>query len=74
MTRVFFDMDGVLAEYKYVPLDDMMQQGYFRDLAPQEEAVAAIKKLAEDPSLAAYPALRKTLDEMTDIKNSSKGA
>ena len=54
MTRVFFDMDGVLAEYKYVPLDDMMRQGYFRDLAPQEEAVAAIKKLAEDPSLEVW--------------------
>ena len=33
MTRVFFDMDGVLAEYRYVPLDDMMKQGYFMRLA-----------------------------------------
>ena len=54
MTRVFFDMDGVLAEYKYVPLDDMMKQGYFRDLAPQTEAVEAIKKLSEDPGLEVY--------------------
>ena len=51
MTRVFFDMDGVLAEYRYVPYADMLQEGYFRDLAPQEEAVKAIKKLAEDPGL-----------------------
>ncbi len=54
MTRVFFDMDGVLAEYKYVPLNEMMKQGYFRDLAPQAEAVEAIKKLAEDPGLEVY--------------------
>ena len=54
MTRVFFDMDGVLAEYKYVPLENMMRQGYFRDLAPQEEAVRAIKKLAEDPGLEVW--------------------
>lgn len=54
MTRVFFDMDGVLAEYRYVPLDDMMKQGYFRDLAPQTEAVEALKKLAEDPGLEVW--------------------
>lgn len=35
---------------------------------------SARKLLAEDPSLAAYPALRKTLDEMTDINNRDKGA
>ena len=54
MTRVFFDMDGVLAEYKYVPYDEMLQQGYFRDLAPQEEAVKALRLLAEDPELEVY--------------------
>ena len=54
MTRVFFDMDGVLAEYKYVPYADMLQEGYFRDLAPQEEAVEAIKKLAADPDLEVW--------------------
>ncbi|MBO4861333.1 MAG: hypothetical protein J5535_00345 [Firmicutes bacterium] len=54
MTRVFFDMDGVLAEYRYVPYADMLQEGYFRDLAPQEEAVKAIKKLAEDPGLEVW--------------------
>ncbi len=54
MTRVFFDMDGVLAEYKYVPYDEMLQKGYFAELAPQKEAVEAIKKLAQDPELEVY--------------------
>ena len=54
MTRVFFDMDGVLAEYRYVPYADMLQKGYFRDLAPQEEAVKALKQLAEDPCLEVW--------------------
>ena len=54
MTRVFFDMDGVLAEYRYVPYADMLQKGYFRDLAPQEEAVKALKQLAEDPRLEVW--------------------
>ena len=54
MTRVFFDMDGVLAEYREVPYEEMLKEGYFGDLAPQKEAVEALKQLAEDPRFEVY--------------------
>ena len=54
MTRVFFDMDGVLAEYKYVPYEEMLRKGYFGQLAPQEAAVEALKTLAKDPGIELY--------------------
>ncbi len=54
MTRVFFDMDGVLAEYKDVPYDEMLKEGYFGALAPQEEAVEALKLLADDPQIELF--------------------
>ena len=54
MTRVFFDMDGVLAEYKYVPYEEMLKEGYFGELAPQAEAVKALKLLAADPGIELY--------------------
>ena len=54
MTRVFFDMDGVLAEYKNVPYEEMLKEGYFGELAPQAEAVEALKLLAEDPGIELY--------------------
>ena len=54
MTRVFFDMDGVLAEYRYVPYGEMLKKGYFGKLAPQEEAVEALKILAGDPRIELY--------------------
>jgi len=54
MTRIFFDMDGVLAEYREVPYEEMLKEGYFRKLAPQDEAVRALKMLAEDPLFEVY--------------------
>ena len=54
MTRVFFDMDGVLAEYKYVPYEEMLREGYFGQLAPLKEAVRAVLLLAEDPQIELY--------------------
>ena len=54
MTRVFFDMDGVLAEYRNVPYEEMLKEGYFGELAPQAEAVKALKMLAEDPRFEVY--------------------
>ena len=47
-------MDGVLAEYKYVPYEEMLREGYFGELAPQKEAVDALKLLAADPSIELY--------------------
>ena len=49
MTRIFFDMDGVLAEYRQVPEEEYKRRGYFADLAPQPEALQALADLAEDP-------------------------
>ena len=54
MTRVFFDMDGVLAEYRNVPYIEMLRQGYFAELAPQQEALEALKTLSEDPRFEVY--------------------
>lgn len=54
MTRVFFDMDGVLAEYKYVPYEDMLKEGYFYNLAPQKEAIEAMETFAADPNLEVH--------------------
>ena len=51
MTRVFFDMDGVLARYRQVPYEEMLKEGYFEDLDPQEEALDALRTLAKDPGL-----------------------
>ena len=47
-------MDGVLAEYKYVPYEEMLRKGYFGSLMPQPEAVEALRMLAQDPQLEVY--------------------
>ena len=49
MTRIFFDMDGVLAEYRQVPVEEYLRKGYFAELAPQTEALNALADLAQDP-------------------------
>ena len=49
MTRIFFDMDGVLAEYRQVPVEEYLRKGYFSELAPQTEALNALADLAQDP-------------------------
>lgn len=51
MTRIFFDMDGVLARYRQVPYEEMLREGFFAELDPQEETLAALKSLARDPGL-----------------------
>ncbi len=54
MTRVFFDMDGVLAEYRQVPVEDYLREGYFAQLAPRTEALQALAALAEDPAFEVH--------------------
>lgn len=49
MTRIFFDMDGVLAEYRQVPVEEYLRKGYFAELAPRAEALQALADLAQDP-------------------------
>ncbi len=45
MLRVFFDMDGVLAEYLQGQESRLWDQYYFRDLPPVTEAIKAAKEL-----------------------------
>ena len=54
MTRIFFDMDGVLAEYRQVEYECMLEKGYFYNLKPQTEVIEAMKKLAEDPEIEVH--------------------
>ena len=49
MTRIFFDMDGVLAEFKDVPYEELLEEGFFLNLKPQTEVVRALEQLSEDP-------------------------
>ena len=51
MTRIFFDMDGVLARYRQVPYEEMLKEGFFAQLDPEEETLEALKALAKDPGL-----------------------
>jgi 5'(3')-deoxyribonucleotidase len=54
MTRIFFDMDGVLAEYKEVEYEELLKKGYFRDLRPQDEVIKAMKALSENPEFEVH--------------------
>lgn len=49
MKRVFFDMDGVLAEYRRdCTENDMKQKGYFRTLKPERNMLGALALLCEN--------------------------
>lgn len=69
MTRVFFDMDGVVAEYREVPLEELYKKGYFAELQPCEECIGALALLAADPQIevhtlsAVLPESKYALDE-----------
>jgi len=54
MTRVFFDMDGVLAEYKELELNELYKKDYFKNLNPIKESVEALKILSHNPNLEVY--------------------
>ena len=54
MIRVFFDMDGVLAEYEQTELENLYKKNYFKNLKPIEESIEALKKLAENPEYEVY--------------------
>lgn len=48
ISRVFFDMDGVLAEFnEEATFSDLYTPGYFRKLSPQHNIVEAMKNLTE---------------------------
>ena len=49
MKRIFFDMDGVLAEYKANCNEaQMKEKGYFYTLKPEENMISALEKLIEN--------------------------
>ena len=49
MKKFFFDMDGVLAEYKKgCDENDLAKKGYFRNLAPEENMLGALNLLLEN--------------------------
>ena len=52
--RVFFDIDGVLAEFRESSYQELLSRGYFLDLKPQQEVIDALELLARDPSLQVY--------------------
>ena len=52
MKKVFFDMDGVLAEYRENCSEyDMKQKGYFSSLKPERNMVNALTRLALDSDM-----------------------
>ena len=54
MKRVFFDMDGVLAEYEQLELEELYKKDYFRNLKPINESVEALLQLAQNPDFEVY--------------------
>jgi 5'(3')-deoxyribonucleotidase len=55
MTRLFFDIDGVLAEFREAgDFSELLQQGYFLHLKPQEEPLKALWALAADPDFEVH--------------------
>lgn len=54
-TRLFVDMDGVLAEFKKTSaLEDLYEKGYFYNLKPQMQVVDAIRAIRQDPEIEVF--------------------
>lgn len=55
MQRVFFDMDGTLAEYQPIDaVEELYERGYFANLRPQNNVVQAAKNLIASPNFEVY--------------------
>ena len=55
MTRVFFDIDGVLAEFRQCSsYEDLLREGYFLELEPQSEVIEALGVLASTPGFEVH--------------------
>lgn len=52
--NIFFDMDGVMAEYNNVPYKKLYEQGYFYNLKPIENTINTIKNFIEDDKYNIY--------------------
>lgn len=72
MTRVFFDIDGVLAEFREgSSMEEMLGEGYFLDLAPQSEVIEALERLAAAPGFEVHT-LSSVLSESRYALNEKK--
>ncbi|HBW64700.1 MAG TPA: hypothetical protein DEQ78_06285 [Ruminococcaceae bacterium] len=70
-TKIYIDMDGTIARFhdENLYLERMFEKGFFRDLKPFENAVAAIEKLVNDSTAEIY-ILSATLNSCSlDEKN-----
>ena len=55
MTRVFFDMDGVLAEWNTsASIEEVASPGYFRNRVPMVQMLDAAKRLIESGEVEVY--------------------
>ena len=52
--RVFFDQDGTLAEFRYVPLEELYVPGYFLSLGAHRNVISAMKLLMDMPGTEVY--------------------
>ncbi len=54
-TRIFVDMDGVLAEFRAIDtLERLYEKGYFLNLSPVYNVIDAVKLLNEDPKFEVF--------------------
>ncbi len=54
-SRLFVDMDGVLAEFNPIAkIEDLYEQGYFANLKPQQNVLDAVKLLCNDTRFEVY--------------------
>lgn len=53
--RLFVDMDGTLAEFKKAAqIEDLFEQGYFANLKPLDNVLAAVRELNQNPNYQVY--------------------
>ena len=45
---IYFDMDGCLAKWQCVPVEETKKPNYYAKLKPQEELIAAVLKLQQE--------------------------
>lgn len=54
-TRIFFDMDGTLAEFKKASkIEELFEKGYFANLKPLNNIVETVKLLNQSPDFDVY--------------------
>ncbi len=54
MKRIFFDLDGTLAEWKESSLEELKKNKYFFNLKPQEEILKFARELSKKKDLEVY--------------------